>query len=503
MKKKTYIILLLIIISNTPLVARQNTGDQIEFSGNIIPKYRTGITRVAVSYLLDDGFDIGSTIHISAKVGQNGDFQFSLPNLHKPAKVYISTNIVHAKRLISTYFFTEPGDKIKLEIFGKDSINFNGAGSEKYKLALKLQNHFWNQYFDLDLTSIKFKEIRDGGDLSSRQEQLSELLKNFENKDKKLIASSPGINSDMKEILNYEFSRYRSEWAERTIGLLTKFPNFKKKIASNYLEHRNDFSLKPSKLSVYSYRYLTDLLTNEWLEILIKNDFKTVELEQFYNAIKYKYSGLVGERLLAQCILDKLVLNHFESYTPQTIDSLLKDLSKTAKIPVIKKVVDLEIMKISKSVGTQILDGEFTTLNGEKMSIKSLRGKVVLIDTWFFGCGACATFHNIFEKDIYPQFKDNKNLVVLSINIDKKDENWRKGIISKKYSSEDYINVSTGDSVGLDHPFMKYYSVKSSPHNILIDGKGKICFQPEYSSIKEWIRQINNALDSNGKYSSK
>ncbi len=78
--------------------------------------------------------------------------------------------------------------------------------------------------------------------------------------------------------------------------------------------------------------------------------------------------------------------------------------------------------KIFKSAGIQELkqiapDFSLYGLNGEKVSLKDYRGKVVILHFWATWCKPCKEEMPTIEK-MHREFKD-KNLVILTVSIDK------------------------------------------------------------------------------------
>jgi cytochrome oxidase Cu insertion factor (SCO1/SenC/PrrC family) len=63
--------------------------------------------------------------------------------------------------------------------------------------------------------------------------------------------------------------------------------------------------------------------------------------------------------------------------------------------------------------------------NGVYHSLKELKGKVVILDFWFTGCGACKTMVSAFK--IEPSLK-SKEIEFVSINVDKTLPRWKEGI---------------------------------------------------------------------------
>jgi hypothetical protein len=210
-------------------------------------------------------------------------------------------------------------------------------------------------------------------------------------------------------------------------------------------------------------------------------------LKQFSNG-KYK------DRLLGDLILDPTKLVNIAPYQPEVLDSLLLDATKTIKLSYVNESVD---RLLRRKKGSKVNYAQFISLDGRNFDLKQLQGKVVLLDVWYVGCVGCANFHERFEKEAYPLLKNNKDFAFLSVSLESDKTRWLNGIKSNLYSSDSYINVTTGK--WLDHPFMKYYNVLGGPFLMLIDKNGNI-----YSAQSDYMAQnasfllplINEALYS-------
>ncbi len=116
------------------------------------------------------------------------------------------------------------------------------------------------------------------------------------------------------------------------------------------------------------------------------------------------------------------------------------------------------------TVGQKAPDFELTDLNGNKISLSSLKGKNVYINFWTTWCPWCIKELPDIEK-AYQTYKD-KDLVVLAIDIGE-DRNTVKQFIDKnKYNFK--VLLDTDQSVA------QLYNVTSIPVSVFIDKNGNI-----------------------------
>jgi thiol-disulfide isomerase/thioredoxin len=116
--------------------------------------------------------------------------------------------------------------------------------------------------------------------------------------------------------------------------------------------------------------------------------------------------------------------------------------------------------------GEELTDFTLKDLSGEQVNLKSLRGKVVLLNFWASWCGPCRIEMPVLER-LQKEFKA-AGLVVLGIN----DE---EPSIALDYLKKNRLTfrslVDTDQSVGV------LYQVRAIPTVIIVDREGKIAFQ--------------------------
>lgn len=483
--------------------ARNLKGDSLKYSGVIrVPEENFKFGEMFVQYTLDDGFSrpgIGKQFFLYPRILNGGKFGFKLPNLNKPYKINIVIKSETKRTIFWEMYYVEGNDDVKMEIVIKDlsSTVFSGKGAEKFVVAQALVRQYseFNAALRLiDITSST-SAIKSSTELDSKLFKLVDLIRKYKIKKRKTIKSSE-LSPKMKTILSYEFAKYNNIWRFTAESLLKKYPCYSDSIYANYFKYNQEFTDYPNDLSLLCPSYIYNLSLQVAFELSKENGAKA-HILRVYNTIKNKYYQDLKDRLIGDILLQKNILNHIAPFDNRMRDSLYNDASKTVKNPAVKNAILNKISELGRIAGKQkVINSEFTTIDNKKIELESLKGKVILIDTWFPGCYGCILFHEKFGQEIYPLFKNNKKFVVLSINISKKKEDWKKGIATGKYTSEAYINVNTGEGIGINHSFMKYYGVKGAPYLMLIDANGDVVYVPEIFDAKKMIKWINNSLIS-------
>jgi peroxiredoxin len=114
-------------------------------------------------------------------------------------------------------------------------------------------------------------------------------------------------------------------------------------------------------------------------------------------------------------------------------------------------------------VGEEIQSFNSHDINGNKISLKDLKGKVVVLNFFFIGCPAC--MEEVPElNDVVNRYKDNSNVVFVSISLD------TKGYI-KTFLNDTPFNyhiISEGTFLA------RKYGIGLYPTNLVLDKEGKV-----------------------------
>jgi thiol-disulfide isomerase/thioredoxin len=105
-----------------------------------------------------------------------------------------------------------------------------------------------------------------------------------------------------------------------------------------------------------------------------------------------------------------------------------------------------------------------TTIDGQRVSLDDLKGKVVLIDFWATWCAPCreALPH---MRDIAKKF-EGQPLIVLSVSLDSDEQKW-KDFIAKNGMT--WLQYRDGGYTG---SISKLFAVEAIPHTFTIDADG-------------------------------
>jgi thiol-disulfide isomerase/thioredoxin len=113
------------------------------------------------------------------------------------------------------------------------------------------------------------------------------------------------------------------------------------------------------------------------------------------------------------------------------------------------------------------------TIDGQRISLAALRGKVVVLSFWFIGCPACRAMKpqlNEFKK----RFAGNDDVVFLAMTADPESE------VEKYLKKEPFDYLQAVDA----KESMSQFAFGVYPKNIVIDKQGKIVYWR--GTIKAW-----------------
>jgi peroxiredoxin len=105
--------------------------------------------------------------------------------------------------------------------------------------------------------------------------------------------------------------------------------------------------------------------------------------------------------------------------------------------------------------------------NGKMISLKSFRGKYVLVDFWASWCGPCRQ-ENPTVVAAFNRFKD-KNFTVLGVSLDDNKAKWLKAVQDDKLTWTHVSDLKQWESI-----VVPMYQIQGIPFNVLVDPNGKI-----------------------------
>jgi thiol-disulfide isomerase/thioredoxin len=105
-----------------------------------------------------------------------------------------------------------------------------------------------------------------------------------------------------------------------------------------------------------------------------------------------------------------------------------------------------------------------TTVDGQRVSMDDLQGKVVLLDFWATWCGPCREALPHMQK-VAKKFQ-GQPLVILSVSLDRDEKAWKNFIAKNEMTWPQYLDGY------FEGPIARKFSVNAIPHTFTIDVDG-------------------------------
>ncbi len=363
--------------------------------------------------------------------GENGAFSLTI-SLAAPAYFRLGRNIL----------YLSPGDDLEMVIDQADNKlgTFSGTGSAA------------NNYLKYTLYP-KAGSFLDGGGLLRKYPSPSATLDAIQQGAAKRQQSLEALNDVSPEFKRLETARIRADifcsckavfdyepYMNRNQDSVRLFTETFGKIAAPLLEKCSKDFLDPSFLQVEVYRNIVSQLPGL--------DVPSPEAATIRDWLKA--SQLVEEMQQAH---DKPGLKVYRG----RIDSLQTALYKNALERSLTSL--LAFGNGDKAVDFTALDQQ-----GKRVSLSSLRGKVIFVDIWATWCGPCMAEMPHFEE-LKTKYKDNPSVVFVSLSIDDAQDQWRKNIQQRKAEGLQWL---------IDRNKMAAYNIVGIPRTLLIDKDFKV-----------------------------
>ncbi|SMG43725.1 TlpA family protein disulfide reductase [Sphingobacterium psychroaquaticum] len=257
---------------------------------------------------------------------------------------------------------------------------------------------------------------------------------------------NPTFDKEFASIVDYDF-------AYIAIGYIyTPRPAHpgKEEMSDYYVNFNPDHFLKDDLLKFpYGNRLLNQL-------IFRKVDLsKKPDLDQQLSVIPT--TALKGQYAINAMESTKSYSDYLAQYEKYSAYLILPEQKERAK--------RVELKLVDTKSGAPIIDFSFEDTKGTKLSLSSLKGKMVLMDVWATWCGPCKAEEPHWEKLVEKY--EGKNITFLGISVDKDKDAWIKYNVDKKLKG---LQVHAGPQNDLS----KFYKITGIPRYLLIDKAGNI-----------------------------
>lgn len=258
-------------------------------------------------------------------------------------------------------------------------------------------------------------------------------------------------------------------------------------------QHLLQLSPLQQMLQTQSYYYGDMLMAKEVLAARIANSTaaekrnKRFAFGDLYKRIQERYDG---------ALRDKLMMIAFYFYGNMKSDSGGFEALETdqGQDNVFKQAI--RRFKERRSDGVMVYPFELEDEDGKIHRVADYRGKVLVMDFWFTGCAGCATLAKRL-KPLIASYRGREDIRFITVNVDGRRASWLKGLASGMYTSDDEVNLFTGN-LGMQHPMVRHYNIMSYPQLIIVSREGKLISvnPPIPTSEKPDTAELNRFIEN-------
>jgi cytochrome oxidase Cu insertion factor (SCO1/SenC/PrrC family) len=364
-------------------------------------------------------------------------------------------------------FLVVPGDSIDVTV-KKDTLIFKGKGAAKFICQYKIQKvpeiNFTKQEllsFKNNNTDLAFNRYRKKKSDSLLKLKL-DIVDRFKPELQKRVYEQVRLNLISENLLNQykslslDFKYDSSEaYTDRNDQII-----FFHDLEDCRLPRDFDDKLLAESSSAPDYLLYKAMREIQFGDYLLKKHFTGSYDPLSLARIAGKgYGQPLKERLLA--------VSFGLFYRPQNESDIRKLDTAFAETQSAYFHNYLNNLKAAMNPHIKAYDFTLFTPEDKKITLDDFKGRVVVLDFWFRGCGYCAILEQRM-KNIRRVFENDAAVVFISVNMDTNKEQFLKGIASGKYTGENEINLYT-KGAAFDHPLAKHYNIIGCPELIIID----------------------------------
>jgi hypothetical protein len=197
------------------------------------------------------------------------------------------------------------------------------------------------------------------------------------------------------------------------------------------------------------------------IEFIITNTRSMASIKALYQRIDENAYVLYDPKDLQYL---KIVSDSLGRYYPESkhVKALAEDLRKGLNQMNARKIEDL-----ANSSPVTKLDPDLKDINGKRITLSSLKGKVVLLTFWSVDSKECIA-ENLQFKSLYRAY-NKKGFEIYQISLDENEEKWRAEV---KFDELPWISTREEDPRNPVNAML--FNVKSLPANYLFDRDGNL-----------------------------
>lgn len=437
-------------------------------------------------------------------------------------------NLVFIRENGIVWYLAEPGDKISINYDGKKPT-FSGKGAPGWELVYRI--HELNDSIDLfperktiSRSALPPDSLQDylawNRFLDKKASMFLALIEKYRpvlsNLAYKSIKAWTLTFIEKRRLWKFNYLRLNNKFNEKNQYGLTNqdlcniYDSTMQGPYAKWLLNESDQGDDPwylwGMLKVELYRKKGSYFRNSENDPQILGNRPEDSFIQLYEIAKQKFKGYKRELVVANPFYDPKGIFEQVGFSPAA-DSLLNSYYAEPGFPECKEGVKIHEQRYREKFAKNYASPfSLKDSKGSNFLSDQLRGKIAVVDFWFTGCTGCVQMTSALKK-VADHFKNDTNVVFVSISTDKDQQKWRNSIKKGIYTMGDGIQLFT-NGLGRNHAIIRDYYVSSYPSLHLIDPSGMIInfnnfkVDPRKDEGKSMIELITHqlAISQDGPY---
>jgi peroxiredoxin len=450
MKNYFLFLLLSLLLLSGKAIAQESISIGGSYSDTVLP-------RAILVKLYRDYFRNNTQVDTAFNL-ENGSWELRLPKLEGPAWLILSYAARHPFYNWKTRaFLVLPGDSVWFTASNNNHV-FAGTGSERYNARDSIEA------LSYPVTG-GMPPDRDSLAYLLRREKLIDSI--FAVKKQRFDGSKDRFPPTVEEIYRIDME---SEKLADMIGQLRNYLGkkdtidrakvitiFNKRFQPPQLDASTGAKIRSAKYGLYLYEYA--------MMRLYCNNLRKPKFTEICRFIADQYKGIDREKAILYCFSEAIAFGAVDS-----LSYWLRAAQDWVSYPIWQDLLASYTSAALK--GSPAYKFRLENAKGGHTSLTDLKGKVVLVDYWYTGCPGCVWVGKQMPA-LIDSLKDRRDIVFVSISVDKDKSRWKKSVEDEVYSTKDEINLYTG-GMGYKHPLIKFHGIGSYPTIHIIDRKGNI-----------------------------
>ncbi len=220
------------------------------------------------------------------------------------------------------------------------------------------------------------------------------------------------------------------------------------------------------------YEALSQEVSDKYVDLLKKQRMYNIKfiLDNLYSyaSIKALYQQIDGNIYVLYDYRDiqymKIISDTLSRYHPDSkqVKALISNFNRELNAINVNRIEE-----IAKNATEKNLDPTLEDINGNRISLSSLKGKYVLVAFWSAASSSCVE-ENLQLKNLYHKYRSH-GFEIYQINLDVNEDTWRNAV---KYDELPWISVREDDPLKPENAIL--YNVRGLPANYLYDKTGTI-----------------------------